>query len=79
LSKIELIKNYTMCDSAGLFCVMYVRTKIWLASSPRNFPPPSKFEPQRGRKHPHTMSGSSKSSAGFAPTCSTFLFQLEPR
>lgn len=27
----------------------------------------------------YTMSGSSISSVGFAPTCSTFLFQLEPR
>lgn len=27
----------------------------------------------------YIMSGSSISSVGFAPTCSTFLFQLEPR
>jgi hypothetical protein len=29
LSKIDLIKNYVLCDSTGVFCVFWVRAKIW--------------------------------------------------
>ncbi|SLM19112.1 hypothetical protein SPIRO4BDMA_50627 [uncultured spirochete] len=28
-SKIDLIKNYVLRDSTGVFCVIYVRTSIW--------------------------------------------------
>ncbi len=29
LLKIDLVRNYVLRDSTGIFCVIYVRTSIW--------------------------------------------------